>query len=360
MAPITAAAPIATVVNTHANGDHCYGNQLVAGEGVEVVATEASAQEMEEVPASLLAALTAADLRRRSATACSAPSGRSTSRASRPRRPTARSPAGRPSTPAAGRSSSSRSARRTPAATCSPGCPTPGRVHGRHPLHRRDADHVGGPIGNWIAACELIESLDPAAVVPGHGPLASPERVRAVGDYLRFVRDGATARHAAGMDAGGGRPRPRRRDRQDAVRRLARPRADHGQRRHVLAGARTRPRRTNVLELFHTWPTTRPPTAPDRRLAAALQAEELEGGVDEGNAFGVAKWSVLRRMTSLALGSASTSGSAGPAKSRSPSTTRTGHVTAANASAVRGGCGASITAISAWVSDCGSAARVAK
>ena len=28
MAPITAAAPIATLVNTHANGDHCYGNQL--------------------------------------------------------------------------------------------------------------------------------------------------------------------------------------------------------------------------------------------------------------------------------------------------------------------------------------------
>ncbi len=38
-------------------------------------------------------------------------------------------------------------------------------------------------------------------VVPGHGPLATPERVRAVGDYLRFVRDGATARHAAGMYA---------------------------------------------------------------------------------------------------------------------------------------------------------------
>ena len=32
----TRSAPIATVVNTHANGDHCYGNELVAG--AEIVA----------------------------------------------------------------------------------------------------------------------------------------------------------------------------------------------------------------------------------------------------------------------------------------------------------------------------------
>jgi glyoxylase-like metal-dependent hydrolase (beta-lactamase superfamily II) len=31
MADQTRAAPIGTVVNTHANGDHCYGNQLVDG-----------------------------------------------------------------------------------------------------------------------------------------------------------------------------------------------------------------------------------------------------------------------------------------------------------------------------------------
>ena len=57
-APDTRAAPIATVVNTHANGDHCYGNQLVAD--AEIVASTAAATEMEEVPAALLAGLTAA------------------------------------------------------------------------------------------------------------------------------------------------------------------------------------------------------------------------------------------------------------------------------------------------------------
>jgi len=34
---VTAAAPIATVVNTHANGDHCYGNELVST--AEIVAS---------------------------------------------------------------------------------------------------------------------------------------------------------------------------------------------------------------------------------------------------------------------------------------------------------------------------------
>ena len=41
-------APIDVVVNTHANGDHCYGNQLVAG--AEIIASAATAEEMAEVP----------------------------------------------------------------------------------------------------------------------------------------------------------------------------------------------------------------------------------------------------------------------------------------------------------------------
>ncbi len=49
MAPRTAAAPIATLVNTHANGDHCYGNELVPG--AEIIASTAAAEEMGDVPA---------------------------------------------------------------------------------------------------------------------------------------------------------------------------------------------------------------------------------------------------------------------------------------------------------------------
>ena len=48
-----AAESINTLINTHANGDHCWGNQLV--EGAEVITSRSSAEEMAEVPAAMLA-----------------------------------------------------------------------------------------------------------------------------------------------------------------------------------------------------------------------------------------------------------------------------------------------------------------
>src|SRR3954467_3144523 len=54
----TAAAPIGVVVNTHANGDHCYGNELVAD--AEIIASRACAEEMADVSPAMLAGLTAA------------------------------------------------------------------------------------------------------------------------------------------------------------------------------------------------------------------------------------------------------------------------------------------------------------
>ncbi len=64
MASVTSTKPIETLVNTHANGDHCYGNQLVAG--AEVIASAASAAEMEKLPPAAMAAMMARRLRTRS------------------------------------------------------------------------------------------------------------------------------------------------------------------------------------------------------------------------------------------------------------------------------------------------------
>ncbi|HVE17935.1 MAG TPA: MBL fold metallo-hydrolase, partial [Ilumatobacteraceae bacterium] len=58
MRPITGASPIAQVVNTHANGDHCFGNILV--NYAEIISTSATAHEMAEMPPSLLAGLNSA------------------------------------------------------------------------------------------------------------------------------------------------------------------------------------------------------------------------------------------------------------------------------------------------------------
>ena len=194
----TRAAPIATVVNTHANGDHCYGNELVGD--AEIISSRAAAEEMSEVPPALLAGLTAApgevgDLFRQFF----------------------------------GEFEFDGIELRTPDRTFDGGLDL--EVGGRRvelievgPAHTAgdtlvvvpDAGVVytgdilfiggtpvvwAGPIANWIAACDLMLGMDVDVVVPGHGPITDKSGVRAVRDYLAFVDVEATACHAAGLDA---------------------------------------------------------------------------------------------------------------------------------------------------------------
>lgn len=58
-----------------------------------------------------------------------------------------------------------------------------------------------GPVKNWIAACDLIVDLDADVIVPGHGPLTDKSGVRRMQDYLKFVQAEARRRYEAGMDA---------------------------------------------------------------------------------------------------------------------------------------------------------------
>jgi glyoxylase-like metal-dependent hydrolase (beta-lactamase superfamily II) len=200
MAGLTEASPISTLVNTHANGDHCYGNQLVDGPGVEIVASVAAARELDEVSPQQLADAVEADLPE--------PLGSFMRHAFGPFAlaeievpPVTRSFSGGLELEIGGKQI--RLIEVGPAHTA-------GDVVAWLPQERvlfaGDILFVGGtpimwagPIGNWIAACDLIEELDPAVVVPGHGPLTDLAGVREVGDYLRFVQAEATQRHAAGM-----------------------------------------------------------------------------------------------------------------------------------------------------------------
>jgi glyoxylase-like metal-dependent hydrolase (beta-lactamase superfamily II) len=58
-----------------------------------------------------------------------------------------------------------------------------------------------GPVGNWIDACEAIIAMDVETVVPGHGPITDKKGVAAVRDYLIYIRDEARWRFDAGLSA---------------------------------------------------------------------------------------------------------------------------------------------------------------
>jgi len=198
MTPHTVAAPIGTLVNTHANGDHCYGNQLVTG--AEIVASTAAAEEMREVPASMLAALnkapgTVGELFRGFFGAFDFEGIELT--------PPTRTFEDRLQLDVGGKAIDLYEV-------------GPAHTRGDVIVHvpsdqvvfTGDILFIGGtpivwagPLGNWVAACDLILGLDVEAVVPGHGPVTDKSGVVQVRDYLVFVETEASARFDAGMDA---------------------------------------------------------------------------------------------------------------------------------------------------------------
>lgn len=57
-----------------------------------------------------------------------------------------------------------------------------------------------GPVGNWIRACEALEAMDVDLIVPGHGPVTDQRGPRAVAGYLRYIAQEARRRFDAGME----------------------------------------------------------------------------------------------------------------------------------------------------------------
>ena len=198
MAHATEKAPISTVVNTHANGDHCYGNQLLSGK--EIIASAATAHEMSEVPPAMLAALNSApgdvgDLFRHFF-------GEFDFEGIEPTLPT-KTFTGKYSVTVGGRVVELVEV--GPAHTAGD---TLVFVPDARTVYTGDILFIGGtpivwagPLDNWIAACDLICSSDVEHIVPGHGPLTDKAGVTAIRDYLAYVQDEATERFNGGMDA---------------------------------------------------------------------------------------------------------------------------------------------------------------
>ena len=56
-----------------------------------------------------------------------------------------------------------------------------------------------GPWSGWIDACELILSLDADVIVPGHGPITDKAGVREMLDWIVYLRDEAKTRYDVGL-----------------------------------------------------------------------------------------------------------------------------------------------------------------
>ena len=192
---------IGTLVNTHANGDHCHGNELVVG--AQIIASTASAQEMNELPPEAMAALmkSAHEM----------------------------GPLGEYFLHCFGQFNFDGIRFTPPTRTFDESLQIkvgdkPVHLYEVGPAHTRGdvlvhspSDKVvftgdilfidstpimwQGPVANWIEACNRIEDLKPDLIVPGHGPITDKHGVAKVRHYLQFVRDQARSRYDAGMSA---------------------------------------------------------------------------------------------------------------------------------------------------------------
>ncbi len=56
-----------------------------------------------------------------------------------------------------------------------------------------------GPVSNWIRACDRILSLDIETIVPSHGPITDKQGVTEFKHYLEYVFDETSKRYETGM-----------------------------------------------------------------------------------------------------------------------------------------------------------------
>jgi glyoxylase-like metal-dependent hydrolase (beta-lactamase superfamily II) len=223
---VPAARRIATVVNTHANGDHCWGNQVVRG--ANIVSTKAAAAEMKELSPRLMATLVRA------------------SRLIANLGPWQRAPLRVLGALGVGRAGALAEAAQfivecfgafdfrgvsltLPTTTferevsLAVGDRTV-QVIEVGPAHTRgdaivylpkekvaftgDILFVGshpiiweGPVQNWIAACDRLLALDVDVIVPGHGPITDKAGVRTTKEYWERLVETTRRGRDAGLTA---------------------------------------------------------------------------------------------------------------------------------------------------------------
>ena len=187
------------MVNTHANGDHCYGNQLL--DGAEIIASKASAEEMNEIPPGMLAQIM--------------------------NRTSGLGGVGDYLTQIFGHYTFEGIIQKPPTRTFEKcldlqvggktvtlievgPAHTKGDVLVHIPANRTiftgdvlfiDSTPImwAGPVSNWLHACDMIQDMDVETIVPGHGPITDKQGVQRVKEYLSYVYAETRKRYDAGM-----------------------------------------------------------------------------------------------------------------------------------------------------------------
>ena len=190
---------IGSIVNTHANGDHCHGNGCCPQ--AEIIASEASAKEMAEVPPATLAMFKAAGAKL-------GPAGAYFADIFAPfdfedvdeRMPT------RTFSGTLDLKVGDKAVQLIEVGPAHTGGDVLVHVPGDRAGFTGDILFIdgtplmwAGPVRNWIGACEKIIAMDVDVIVPGHGPITDKAGVQRVADYLAYVDREARKRFDAGL-----------------------------------------------------------------------------------------------------------------------------------------------------------------
>lgn len=194
-----AATAINTLVITHGNGDHYYGNELV--HGAEIISTKACAKEMTRTPPQMLAQLKA-----------SAPGmgdlGAYILQSFGPFNFEGINPIP-PTRTFEGRLNIKVGQKEIQLIEAGPTHTESDLlvfIPENRTLFSGDILFIGGtplmwvgPVSNWIRACDLILDMDVETIVPGHGPITDKKGVEAVKGYWEYLLAEARQRYDRNM-----------------------------------------------------------------------------------------------------------------------------------------------------------------
>jgi cyclase len=199
---VPAAAQIGTLINSHANGDHTFGNSLLAS--AEIIASERTAREMQDIPLLETMRRQKADAGRlglagRMFAEILAPFDFGPVTMVYPTRTFSDT-----LTLALG-------AKRVELIEVGP-AHTKGDILVHIPDDRVvftadilfiDSHPImwEGPLENWVAALDRILSMDVDVIVPGHGPITDKRGVRELRGYFAYIDKETRTLHAAGVPA---------------------------------------------------------------------------------------------------------------------------------------------------------------